>query len=590
MDKYAWSLDELYTSFDSEKFKNDLSLLKEYIEKLNLWCKENLFSNENALEKTEYYINFQNKMSSLASALGEYSLLTLSTDAENETASKTLDLIENIVSDTAVPETIFQKWFSSLENPKELIEKNEVLKTHEFFLNEIFSKSAHTLSADEENVIAKMKTTGSLAWSKLQDLLTSTLNCDVPVNGEIKTLPLPAVRNMAYDGDSNIRKSAYEAEIKALKSIAPSSAACLNGIKGEVITTCALRKYPSPLEMTVEDSRLDIKTLNAMITAMKKSLPKFREYFIKKAEHMGHKNGLPFYDLFAPVGKSDMTFTYEEAQKFVIENFSKFSDDMGNFAKKAFNNRWIDVYPKEGKRGGAFCSNLHSIGESRILTNFTGSFNDVITIAHEFGHGYHGEQLNNETFLNSDYPMPIAETASTFCETLVKNAALEKATPEEALTILEADVSDNAQVIVDILCRFLFEDAVFEKRKNGPFSHEELASLMLQCQKETYGEGLDEKYMHPYMWVCKSHYYDGDYNYYNFPYAFGLLFAKGLYGIYEEKGSAFCDDYRKMLSLTGKANLKDVALSVGIDITEESFWQKSLDVVCKDIDKLIKLL
>ena len=589
MDKYTWSLDELYTSFDSEKFKNDFKNLENSIKDLAKWCESELSSKENALSKAEHYIKTQNSLQALASSLAEYTQLFMSTDAENEQAAKTMDRLENLISDITVPETKFEKWFSSLENTKELIESSEILKDHKFFLEEILKNSAHLLSEKEEEAIAKMKNTGSLSWAKLQELLTSTLNCDVYIDMELHTYPLPAVRNMAYDADHEVRKAAYEAEIKALESIAPSSAACLNSIKGEVITECAMRGYSSPLEMTVEASRLEMPVLNAMITAMKESLPKFREYFLRKAQLLGHKNGLPFYDLFAPVGKSTMTFTYEEAQQFIIKNFSSFSSDLGNYAKKAFENRWIDVYPRNGKRGGAFCSNLHSIGESRILTNFTGSFSDVLTIAHELGHGYHGEQLNSETFLNSDYPMPIAETASTFCETLVKNAALKSAAADDALMILETDISDNAQIIVDILCRFLFEDAVFENRKNGTLSHKELSALMLKCQQDTYGEGLDKNCMHKYMWVCKPHYYDAEYNYYNFPYAFGLLFAKGLYALYMEKGDAFTEDYKKLLAATGKANLKDVALMAGIDITDSAFWKTSLDIIAKDVDKFLEM-
>jgi len=590
MDKFSWSLDELYTSFDSDKFKNDYVKLESEIKNISAWCKNSFSAAENALEKCEYYIKFQNNLLSLASSLSEYTQLFMSTDAENQQAAKTMDKLETLLSDLTTPETAFRKWFSALENPQEIIKNSEILKEHEFYLNEILRNSVYLLSEKEEEVISRMKTTGSLAWAKLQELLTSTLSCSVEHNGEVKVYPLPAVRNMAYEADKSLRKAAYEAELKALETIAPSSAASLNSIKGEVITECKMRGFKSPLDMTAEASRLDREVLDAMISAMKDSLPAFRKYFLKKAEVMGNKNGLKFYNLFAPVGNSTMKFTYEEAQEFIIKNFSSFSADLGNYAKKAFDNRWIDVYPKNGKRGGAFCSNLHSIGESRILTNFTGSFSDVLTLAHELGHGYHGEQLNNETYLNSDYPMPIAETASTFCETLVKNAALKTATSDDALMILETDISDNAQIIVDILCRFLFEDAVFERRKEGSLSHSELSELMLQCQKDTYGQGLDSEYMHKYMWVCKPHYYDAEYNYYNFPYAFGLLFAKGLYALYLENGEEFTEDYKKLLAATGKANLKDVALMADIDITDKSFWKTSLDIICRDIDKLLEIM
>ena len=245
--------------------------------------------------------------------------------------------------------------------------------------------------------------------------------------------------------------------------------------------------------------------------------------------------------------------------------------------------------PKEGKVGGAFCENIHFLKESRFLLNFGGNFGDVVTLAHELGHGFHGECLNNESTLNSDYPMPIAETASTFCETIIKKAALKEATKEEALTILETEISDCTQVIVDIYSRFLFEKSVFHKRKESSLTVEEIKELMIKAQKETYGDGLDNNYLHPYMWAWKPHYYDADYNYYNFPYAFGLLFARGLYAEYLKKGSSFSSDYEKLLSITGKNNLEDVAKSMNININNIDFWRSSLKTIENDIEKFISL-
>ncbi|MBZ4668564.1 MAG: family oligoendopeptidase, partial [Defluviitaleaceae bacterium] len=379
------------------------------------------------------------------------------------------------------------------------------------------------------------------------------------------------------------------AELKAYDKIAEASAASLNGIKGEVITESKMRGYHSPLEMTLIHSRMDQETLDAMFSSIMESLPSFRKYLKKKAELLGHKNGIPFYDLFAPMGEVEMKFTYEEAKDFIVKNFSKFSPALGNFAKNAFEKRWIDAEPRDGKRGGAFCSNIHAIKESRILSNFTGTFNDVVTLAHELGHGYHGECLKNETYLNSDYPMPIAETASIFAETIIINAALKEASPEEAFAILESDLMSSTQVIVDIYSRFLFEDELFKRREHGSLSVNELKKMMLESQKEAYGEGLDENYLHPYMWVCKPHYYYADYNYYNFPYAFGLLFSKGLYALYLERGETFVKEFDDLLAATGKSNLVDVAKKMNIDLHSVEFWKNSLKLIEKDIDKFIHL-
>ncbi|WP_341877541.1 M3 family oligoendopeptidase [Defluviitalea saccharophila] len=584
-----WSLEELYPSFESESFQKDFEKAFEKIESIKEWAKSNLDSTESSVSKIENYLKMQIEFGNLYSRLFEYASLVMSVDAKNETALQVVEKLEAKATDLAEPSAKFKKWLYSLGNLDTLISCSDLLKEHAFYLKELVLETKYLLRDEEEILLAKMKNTGSKAWEKLQELLSSTLLVDITINGERKQLPLPIVRNMAYEKDAALRKTAYEAELKAYDKIAEASAASLNGIKGEVITESKMRGYKSPLEMTLLHSRMDQETLDAMFEAIMESLPSFRKYLKKKAELLGHQNGLPFYDLFAPMGEGEMKFTYEEAKEFIVKNFSKFSPALGNFAKNAFEKRWIDAEPRDGKRGGAFCSNIHSIKESRILSNFTGMFNDVVTLAHELGHGYHGECLKNETYLNSDYAMPIAETASIFSETIIIDAALKEASPDEAFAILESDLMSSTQVIVDIYSRFLFEDELFKRREQGSLSVNELKKMMLESQKKAYGEGLDENYLHPYMWVCKPHYYSADYNYYNFPYAFGLLFSKGLYALYLERGEAFVKEFDELLAATGKNNLVDVAKKMNIDLHSVDFWKNSLRLIEKDINKFLSL-
>lgn len=584
-----WDLDVLYTSFDSPECKRDWELLCEMVEALKKWAGENLQTSDQAIAKMEQYITRLTAIMQKEYRLFSFAELSASVEAKNEKALQLSERIRDLAVEKVEPKVLFQKWLGSIANLDELISQSALLEEHRFFLQEIAEQSKYMLSEKEEIILAKMKNTGSNAWTKLQEMLSSTLLVDMTVDGEPKQLPLPVVRNMAYEKDPEVRKRAYEAELAAYKKIEESSAAALNGIKGEVITIAKLRGYASPLDKTLKDSRMDQETLDAMLTAMRESLPAFRRYFRKKAELLGHSNGLPFYDLFAPVGEADMRFSYEEARNFIVKQFANFSQKLSDYAAKAFDNRWIDAEIRDGKRGGAFCDNLHVVGESRILANFTGSFYDVSTLGHELGHGYHGECLVNEAFLNSDYPMPIAETASILCETIIANAALKEASTEEAFSILENDISGAAQVIVDIYSRFLFESELFARRENGSLSVNELNEMMLKAQKDAYGDGLDASSLHPYMWVCKPHYYSADYNYYNFPYAFGLLFAKGLYAEYLKKGDAFVQQYDELLSVTGKKSVADVAAIMDVDVRSVDFWRNSLSLIEKDIATFITL-
>lgn len=584
-----WSLKELYTSFESEEFKIDMDKLTSKINEFNKWANEVIKDNNDILEKLEEYIKRYSKLTELISKIGAFIELSISVNTKDAEALRYSDIFEKKLTHMVEASTKLERYISTIDNIDCIIERSELLKAHEYILKSIVEQSKYLLTDKEESIIANMKNTGSNAWSKLKDNLISSLMVEMREDDEVKEYPLTVVLNMAEDKSEEVRKKAYEAEIASYKKVEEGVAAALNGIKGEVLTICDFRGYKSPLEKTLLDSRMDEESLNAMLDAMKESLPVFRRYLRRKAEMLGHKNGLPFYDLYAPISNADMKFTYDEGAKFVVKNFRTFSDNLGDFAQKAIDNNWIDVEPREGKVGGAFCAGLHFIGESRILLNYGGSFGDVVTMAHELGHGFHGECLKNETILNSEYPMPIAETASTFCETIIKKAAIKEADKDEALAILEAEICDCTQVIVDIYSRFLFEKSVFEARKESSLTVEKIKELMLKAQREAYGDGLDPEYLHPYMWAWKPHYYDANYNYYNFPYSFGLLFAKGLYAEYLNKGNSFTSEYERLLSITGKNKIADITKEVGIDIHNKEFWRNSLKTIEEDIEYFIEL-
>ncbi len=582
-----WSLDKLYTGFDSEKFKNDIESLKNEINDLDSFAKSNLRNLDEPVKKIEEYISRNQKIMNF-SILQQYTFLVLSVDSLNDKALKISDNLDEIYTGLSYSSVLFTEFIGKLENLDEIIKDSALLEEHSFILRNTKEEFKYTLSDKEELVLAKLRSTGSSAWESLHGQLTANLMIPIEIDGKEERRPLSVIRSLAHDKDSEVRKKAYEAELKGYEQIDKSIAFALIGIKGEVLTTSKMRGYESPLDMTLKNSYMDKETLDAMLSAMVDSLPMFEKYFRKKAEKLGHKNGLPFYDLFAPLGEVHMKFDFEEAKSFVLKNFYEFSQKLGDFAKQAFEENWIDVLPHEGKVGGAFCDGLHPIKECRILLNFAGKFEDVLTLAHELGHGYHGACLYDESILNSDYPMPIAETASNFCEQIVTQATYARASEEEKLVILEQSISDCSQVVVDIYSRFLFESKVFETRVDGSLSVNELKEFMTDAQKTAFGSGLDHAVLHPYMWVCKGHYYHASTNFYNFPYAYGMLFAKGLYAKYLEDKSGFVAKYDELLNATGKNTLRDVGLIVGIDVRDKEFWASSFKLIEKDIETFIK--
>ena len=579
-----WSLDDLYTSFESAEFLADFETAKKEVADFSEWAEKAFASPDDAVTKLETYLKRINNSKEIKK-LSSYTFLVRSVDEDNEPAKKYSDLLRGLMADMAKPSVLFKVFTAKIPNLDELVAVSPILKEHEFILRETVEQSKYLLSEKEEIAIAKMRITGSAAWADMKDMLLAIMKIPVTVEGEEKVLPLPAIRNLAHDANAETRKAAYFAEMKAYEDVEKAAAAALNAIKGEVLTQVALRCYDSPLHMTLANSRLEKETLDAMISAMEDFLPSFRRYYKKKAQLLGHSGALPWYDLFAPAAKVKMNFTYQEAIDFTLEHFYTYSKEMGDFTKKAFEDRWVDAEVREGKRGGAFCSNLHVISQSRVMLNFDGSFSNVTTMAHEFGHAYHGYCLNDASYLNTSYTMPIAETASTFCETIITDAAIKKADADEKFAILEAELSDALQVIVDIYSRFLFESRFFEKRQGGSLSVEEINDLMLQAQKDAYGDGLDHNCLHKYMWINKVHYYYAERNFYNFPYAYGLLFAKGLYAQYLTEGASFPEKYNKLLAATGSASLEAVGDMAGIDVRKKEFWTKSLKLIENKVDE-----
>jgi pepF/M3 family oligoendopeptidase len=581
-----WNLDALYTGFDDPTYKKDHKELAQSINEWTDWSAA-LKSDSPAEPTLMQYLAYEDKVANLASQLLNFCYLTLSVDVNHSLAQKQVDQLQTLLTELTLPSVQIKRWMKAkwpVTLPEFSAEKLAGLSYH---LQEVYEASQYMLEDAQEVLLSKLSLTGSNAWTQLHGNLTANLMVDFE-DPEKDSVPLSVARNLAYDPDPSVRKVGYEAELKSYKKIENSAAAALNSIKGEVLSVSSMRGFQSPLDETLFISRMDQKTLATMIEVMESYLPVFRSYLKRKGEILGHSEGLPFYDLFAPMGESSKSFTFEEAQSYITKNFSSFSDNLSAFADRAFQENWIDAQPRAGKSGGAFCASIHPIGESRIMSNFTGTFSDVITLAHELGHGFHSHVLMNESILNADYPMPLAETASIFSETIVMQSALKEASEKEKLMLLESSLQDATQVIVDILSRFYFEDTVFAKRPSGPLSVSELNEIMLDAQNRTYGEALSEE-KHPAMWINKSHYYEAGMNYYNFPYAFGLLFAKGLYRKSIDMGPAFVDQYIQLLRLTGQASVYDVPASIGIDLHDPEFWIGSLEILKADVDEFLAL-
>lgn len=510
----------------------------------------------------------------------------VTTDSRNTSAQAKASEIQREGIPLSLLSTRYTAWIGAMD-VEALIAASAVAADHAYYLREAKVAATHLLPPDQEALIAELSLSGRSAWGKLHGDLTSQLVVPLRHGSSSVEEPMSVIRALASDPDRETRRDAYEAELAAWERTSVPLAAALNSIKYETNTLSDRRGWKSPLAAACFGNHIDQKTLEAMLSAARASFPDFRRYLRAKAKAVSGAERLPWYDMFAPMGEGRQVWDWETATAFIAEQFGAFTPKMRQFAETAFRESWIDAEPRPGKRDGAFCMGVRP-GESRILQNYKPSFAGVSTLAHELGHGYHNLCLKERTPLQSGTPMTLAETASIFCETIIREAAFATGDKEDQLAILEATLQSECQVVVDITSRFLFEQRFLEARKQRELSVGEINDLMLQSQRETYGDGLDETLLHPYMWAVKGHYYGS--TYYNFPYMFGLLFGLGLYARYKETPDTFVGGYDDLLSATGMYDAATLGQRFGIDIRDEAFWKASIAVIVEDIDRFEALV
>ncbi|MDX1377317.1 MAG: M3 family oligoendopeptidase [Anaerolineales bacterium] len=593
-----WDLTNVYPSLESDEFKaavddfkNQTSDLDDYFVEVVKKTDVNTPPEQLGPIVSEVVDRF-NSAYELAGTINPYIASFTTTDSRDKLAARIESEFEQAYLPLRNLHVQFKGWLGQIAPALDKsFEYGESAKAHAFMLKEAAEQSKYLMSDAEESLAAELSLSGGNAFRKLRGKTVSQLSVDFELDGEVQKLPAPALINLRTHADEDVRRRAYEAENEAWKSVEETLAACLNGIKGEVITLNKRRGREDALHSSLEAARIDRETLDAMMGAMKGSFPMFRRYYKHKAKLIG-KDKLAWWDIFAPVGKTDTRYTFEEARDFILNAFEKFSPELRRFSERAFENNWIDAEMREGKGSNGFCMSVDGVQESRIFINFDGSQDQLSTIAHELGHAFHFDCAwqFDKTPLQQITPMTLAETASMFCETIVTEEVLKQVEdPQEELAILESVLNGASQVVIDIYSRFLFEQEVFERRELAELSADEINNSMERAQKATFGEALDERYLQKYMWTWKPHYYSTGLSFYNYPYAFGHLFATGLYAIYQRRGDEFVNDYKKLLASTGEASAADLAQTFGIDIRTRKFWEDSIAIIGKSIDRYCEL-
>ncbi|MBO7637885.1 MAG: M3 family oligoendopeptidase [Treponema sp.] len=600
-----WDLSSIYPGIDSDEYRQALKDYQSAMDDVS-----SLLDTADSLTKTandsfdfatwlSKYLECKNKVHALARTLHAFAYILYSTDTTNTAFLNNITTVEKMGLKVEEQDLRFSRLLLAHQTSlPDFYSRFPEHGEYKYLLGQTIEETLHQMSVAEENLASDLNLTGGSAWGMLHEQIISNL-----ADEEGRTFN--ELRNMAYDPDPLVRKNAWKKEKELLAQNRIAFAASLNNLKGQTVTLNRRRNYADALDRSLNANRMSRKTLDALIGALEESLPMWRKYFNAKAKILRERKmtasesagsdknpGLAFYDLFAPLSSSsngtgesllEKKWSFDQARDYVLAEYKSFSDDMHDFAKKAFEEKWIDAEVRPGKVGGAYDEDFPKGHQSRILSNFTGAFSDIITLAHELGHAYHFSCMKGKPPVFFDYPMTLAESASTFAETITKQDMISTSSGNDRLCILDLDLQDASQIFVDILCRFYFENSVFQERGKSELNADDFCRLMLDAQERTYGSGLNDE-RHEYMWAVKSHYYSTDLDFYNFPYAFGQLFSAALYMRFKKEGPSFAQTYREILSQTGNLSCEDLCAKAGFDITKKEFWTDALELYKREVE------
>ncbi|WP_025783458.1 M3 family oligoendopeptidase [Sporosarcina sp. D27] len=591
----TWDLESIFKGgTKSEEVQTKLASVKEdivlYADQLKTWNSDSGYDASTLLE----ILKQQEVIGNGLGQVGTFINMWHDAFMDDEHASVVKGQVMELGSEIQQLSTIFTKKLVAISDDQwSKLLKDGALKEISFSLDEIREQGKRLLSEDEEKLIAKLNKDGIAAWSDLYNTVGSIMT--VPFtdkDGKITDLSIGQAMNKMYaDPDSDVRAELFEDWEKVWSKNGLIFADILNHLAGYRLTLQDTHGRDGHLEVPLEYNRMTEETLTAMWSAVDAQKQTFLDYLAQKANLLG-MDKLGWQDVDAPValGETKPTrFTYDEACDFIIEHFTSFGPKLTDFTKHALENRWVEAEDRPNKRPGGYCTSLPEFEESRIFMTFTGSPSDTSTLAHELGHAFHSHVMKDLPELNQGYAMNVAETASTFAETIIADATVKNAaTDEEKVSLLANKLEGATAMFLNIRARFLFEDSFYTERAKGIVSEKRLNELMVAAQKEAFGNSLSS--YHPHFWAAKLHFFIDSVPFYNFPYTFGYLFSLGIYAEYLKHPEGFEEKYIALLRDTGSMKVEDLAKKhLGVDVTKEDFWAAGIELVGRDVEEFVEL-
>ncbi|GFZ80489.1 oligoendopeptidase F [Compostibacillus humi] len=593
--KDTWDLDSIFPGgTKSAELQNKIQTIEEEIRQFETSLNRWQFQKDPSAETLLSILKEQEKIGKGLGQTSAFVQMCHDSFMDDEHANVVMGQILNLASEMQkLSNTLMKKLVKIPDADWDVLLQDQQLEKVAFRLGEIRNKGKRLLSDEEEKLIADLNKDGLTAWSRLYDTVVSIMTIPfTDEKGETTELSVGQAMNRMYaDPAPLVRKQLFENWEKEWTKYAPIFADTLNHLDGYRITLQKAHGRGNHLEEPLEYNRMSKATLDAMWGAVAANKEPFIQFLNRKAQLLGMEK-LGWQDVDAPVTVGDAKptrYTYDDACDFIIEHFSSFGAKLAGFAEHALKNRWVEAEDRPNKRPGGYCTSLPEWEESRIFMTFTGSSTDVNTLAHELGHAFHSHVMRDLPYLNQQYAMNVAETASTFAETIVGNATIKRAaTKEEKIALLNAKLENATAMFLNIHARFLFEDAFYKEREKGIVSEKHLNELMVEAQKEAYCNSLSS--YHPHFWCSKLHFFIDDVPFYNFPYTFGYLFSLGIYAKYLENPDGFEEKYIELLKDTGSMKVEELAEKhLGADLTKQDFWEAGIRLAAKDVEEFIRL-
>jgi len=593
--KENWDMESVFPGgSDSQAFQDRLSEIKKSItnfsQELGNW---ELGEDSNDFSPLKNLLQHYEKISNALGEMGTFANGLVSADVKDQKALQILNAVANLRKDFSSQNIILNKKISALteEQFNKLLE-DDFFKPMQFPLEEIRKKEQDLLSTEEETIINNLSLDGLNGWGNMYNQLVASIQVPVTEEGETTYYSAGQFENkMNSEEDPNKREELLKIWEDTWEKKADLFSTTLNHLSGFRLSNYELHVYDDYMKVPLDYNRMDEETLNTMWDTITKNKAPIKKYFDRKAKLIG-VDQLGWLDVTTGVDVGDYTskqYTYNEAAKFIIDNFESFSPKMSEMATRAFEEQWIEAEDRPGKRPGGYCSNLPESKQSRIFMTFAGSTSNVSTLAHELGHAFHGYVMRDLPLFNQRYAMNVAETASTFAELVVSNATIESASSEaEKINLLDEKISRSATFMMNIHARYIFERNFYDERQKGTVDSSRLKELMEEAQKEAFQENL--RSYHPMFWATKLHFHITGVPFYNFPYTFGYFFSLGIYNRFLEDETVNEDNYIALLRDTASMTTEDLAQKhLNVDLRKPDFWQDALDTVHKDIEEFLNL-